>query len=135
METKILITQTHIYKITFQWDYQVWIHIGLHCFMEFGQIFQNDTETQEKKINRVKIQNISLGSIAPDPCRCLCIQHWLFQTSSPFILHPHLIITKFIFIVPFKVPHPNEEFSVQTETQRKNSNFTGLMISGSTYYA
>lgn len=88
-----------------------------------------------KKISRVEIQNISWGSIAPDPCRCLCIQHWLFQTSSPFILDPHLIITEFISIVPFKVPHPNEEFSVQNETQCKNSNFTRLMISGSTYYA
>ena len=67
------------------------IHIGPHHFLEFGQIFQNDTETQERGIKRVKIQNIPWGSTAPDPCtrRSLCIQRWLFQTSSPFkILDP-----------------------------------------------
>lgn len=70
---------------------QVQIHIGPHRFMEFGQIFQNDTETQERGIKRVKIQNIPCSSIAPEPCTCrsLCIQRWLFQTSSPFnILDP-----------------------------------------------
>lgn len=71
METKILITQTHIYKTTFQWDYQVWVHIGLHCFMEFGQIFQNDTETQEKKLAELQSKTfpgVALPQTPVDAC-------------------------------------------------------------------
>ena len=45
---------------------QARIHTGFHRFTEIGQNFQNDSETQERRLKGVKIQNISGRSMAPD---------------------------------------------------------------------
>ena len=44
-------------------------HPGFHHFMEISQIFQKGSETQERRLQGVKIQNISLASVALDPSR------------------------------------------------------------------
>ena len=44
---------------------QARIYNGFHRFTEIGQIFQNESETQESGLKRFKIQNISPGGAWP----------------------------------------------------------------------
>lgn len=71
---------------------QARIHNGFHPFTKIGQTFQNDLETQERRLQGVEIHNISWGASTALEA-CIFGVH-CFGNRSSFILDPRLLFTQ-----------------------------------------